>query len=226
MRYFNQRRRGLSLAETAITLGIVAIVAAGVWQAVSAVHRRRLVEQAVSDIGIIASNVRAVYQGQVDAALPTFSQLACAGIFPLNTIKKPSASAACSSWSTVGPWGGTYGVSFAYTSSQKYSYTVGFRGANGGLLPNEACLQVLEQLNPVSSTSVAFNATSLSGGITLPILSSSIVPQGDTAGNPLRVFVLVNDGNWVDVTGKKPTVVMTSTVGTGHCTGIAAAYPL
>ena len=102
---FSQGRRGFSLAEIAIVLGIIGIVLAGAWVAVGSVNERNAINQAVQNLQTVAQNMIAVYQnGQLPAACGGIfitSPVIAAGVFPPTAIGPPVGG--CQTG--ISPWG-------------------------------------------------------------------------------------------------------------------------
>ena len=94
-------RRGVSLTETVLVMGVIGIVAIGIWAAASGLSNKRLLNQVSDQLGIITSNMRAYYSGQsinvnglnVAAAMPRFI---AAGIFPAEMVV--DANNAANAW--------------------------------------------------------------------------------------------------------------------------------
>jgi hypothetical protein len=76
-----QNRRGFTLTETAILLGVVSAVLAGLWTAGSAVWRGHQVDRAAQQVATVVQNMRDYYG-------------------PLGTLRKADGSQACSGAST------------------------------------------------------------------------------------------------------------------------------
>ncbi len=85
----SKKAQGFTLSEIGIVMGVVGIVAISVFAAAGALSNKRMLNQTTDQIGIIASNVRALYNGR---SVPTASVAATtetaylvgqnAGVFP------------------------------------------------------------------------------------------------------------------------------------------------
>jgi type II secretory pathway pseudopilin PulG len=63
MNHSHNSIRGFSLTESAITLGILAIVLGGIWVAVASVDHSQKVNDAYSNMAMLVSNIQRLYRG-------------------------------------------------------------------------------------------------------------------------------------------------------------------
>ena len=56
-------KKGFSLIESAIVLGIVGLVIGGIWVATATIRENMLINKTVQGTGIIANNIRGLYSG-------------------------------------------------------------------------------------------------------------------------------------------------------------------
>lgn len=101
------QKKGFSLIEAAIVLGIVGLVIGGIWIAASAVQEKNRQSVTVGHVGQIADNVRRVFAGIVvnplGETLHTQADL-LPTIYPADVL---------SSSAPKNPWGGGYQTSIA-----------------------------------------------------------------------------------------------------------------
>ena len=79
----SQTRRAFTLTETAILLGIISFVLAGLWAAGSSVWRGRQVDRTVQQIATVAQNMRDYYGG-IGSLRKADGSLACIGAATYN----------------------------------------------------------------------------------------------------------------------------------------------
>lgn len=80
------RRRGFTLSEFAIVLGITGMILAGIWQAASYAYLNLRVNKTVQQLATIVSNTRALYGLNGNMVQPNFTYITTnmlnAGVFP------------------------------------------------------------------------------------------------------------------------------------------------
>jgi len=137
-------RRGFSLAELTIVMGVAIVVIAAVWMGTAMVHRQRLVGQAADEIWEISRRIRSAYAGQPNAVLPTTAaQQITAGFFPAHMISGGQPRT---------PWGLPVTVSFDNASSpRRFSIAYDFSGANS----RDACVKLISTFPANSSVALA-----------------------------------------------------------------------
>lgn len=58
-----RNRKGFSLVEAAIVLGVVGLVIGGIWVAAATIRENRKIDDAVSGVHVISENIRHLYKG-------------------------------------------------------------------------------------------------------------------------------------------------------------------
>jgi prepilin-type N-terminal cleavage/methylation domain-containing protein len=106
-------RRGFTLTEIAIVLGVMGMILGAIWGAASTVYANKKTTAALQEILAIVANVRGLYpNGQIPAATVLSPILINAGQVPSNMI----GSCAGTPWGAG--WGGTAGCMFSPWNTQ------------------------------------------------------------------------------------------------------------
>jgi prepilin-type N-terminal cleavage/methylation domain-containing protein len=92
-----RRRRGFTLTEAAIVLGIVGLVLAAVWVAASAVYNNMRISQATQQILMIAQAVRSMHATQTSITMTT-ADAVNAGIIPKDMCDNASCATPRNPW--------------------------------------------------------------------------------------------------------------------------------
>ena len=92
-------RRGFTLTELAIVLGIIGTILGGIWTAASMAHSSQIVDTSARQVVTIAQNIRSFYSGRTQIApslvgTEATTLLANAGVFPpdmqMQTVTDPN----------------------------------------------------------------------------------------------------------------------------------------
>ncbi len=151
-----RQRRGFSLLEMAIVLGIIGVVLASLWGVISIVHETIKRDEATRQIEMAVQNVRAFYLGKGTVATPagsgTFSNLTDyllrQGVLPQDMIRDRAATTlrADNSWGSGGPSGsigdGTFAVDNTDVATSYDRFRIELRG-----LSFSACVALLSRLS-------------------------------------------------------------------------------
>jgi prepilin-type N-terminal cleavage/methylation domain-containing protein len=124
----NQKaRKGFTLVEASIVLGIMGLILAAVWVAAGTVYKNQRVASASTYLLQIAQAVRNMYSGnQVLATDTTLSQWIAAGAIPKDAVVNNTA--------TSNPWGGETNVTVSDTTTFSVLFTK---------VPKAACIDLL-----------------------------------------------------------------------------------
>lgn len=122
-------KRGFTLTEAAIVLGIVGLILGAIWVAAAAVYSNMRVSTANTQLMKIVQNVRTLYASSSTMDAATMPVLVNAGIFPGDT--NPSGSTARNGW------GGLITVAQATASVAGDAFYVSFAG-----VPKDACINM------------------------------------------------------------------------------------
>ena len=171
-------RRGFTLTEIAIVLGVIGAITAGIWMVAGAAYQNQKVEKAQQQIMKIAHTVRSMYMthGTIAAADYTGNFISMGNIFPSDMVVGTT---------TVNPWGTVSnepneskgnGVT---VESATNSWACGGAGTSGFTIvywqiPSSACAGILMSLagpaalaNGINCIySDGFNSAPTPGGIT------------------------------------------------------------
>jgi prepilin-type N-terminal cleavage/methylation domain-containing protein len=120
-------RRGFTLTELAIVLGIAGIVFAGIWAAAAAVSENNRINEAVQDLQTISGNMDTLYESHKlpCAASVMTSNAVSAGVIP-SSMLIGAAGAACTAGGVQQPWSTASG-DFAIYSDLLGAATQNFR---------------------------------------------------------------------------------------------------
>lgn len=149
------RRRGFTLTEIAIVLGIVGLILGAIWVAAAAVYNNLRVSRANTEILQIAQGVRTLYGGSSTmgtAAGNITDSLVCAKAVPADLV-----NGACGGPATmINPWAG--GTTAVYTPATGDSFTIEMTN-----VPQANCINLLMATGGTSRDPNLFNATATSG---------------------------------------------------------------
>ena len=90
------RRKGFTLTEAAIVLGIVGLILGAIWVAAAAVYNNMRVQKANTALLTAAQTVRSLHATQNTIAAGTEAQWVSAGVWPADWVQGANS---------VGPWG-------------------------------------------------------------------------------------------------------------------------
>ncbi len=146
-----KNRKGFSLTEMAIVLGVFGLILGGLWATVSLVKERARRDEAVSRVAIAVRNIREFYLGRgfvltpagvgTQAALTSY--LLEQGILPAEMIKDRSAGSG--HFEAVHEWdGGAFQICSAgcFSANSTSEFSVRFRS-----LPQGACVALATRLS-------------------------------------------------------------------------------
>jgi prepilin-type N-terminal cleavage/methylation domain-containing protein len=213
MKSLHKNRRGMTLTETIIVLGVIGVVLAGLWLAAANVNQKRKIQDAVDMVSAISSNVKSVFEGQARATPPsTTAQQLTWGLFP-----KAAENAAGTD--TVNPWGGTYQIYF--TSGSVYGFSVSVDMPAGMETGNtrEACAALFTRLKPAGP------AQGMGGGRPVSANpSASLAAGGGQESRPVAAYIRAS-GSLVEVT-EDTAMEMAARLSGRVCNSIIFYYPL
>jgi len=134
-----RRKKGFSLIEAAIVLGIVGLVIGGIWVAASAVQTNLRESTASQGILQIVQNVRNLYYGQTVGATTTGTgleaTLVAAGVFPGDMLQGSTPK---------NPWNGTLQVNISDTTN-------GYFQVYFPTIPQGSCIELISQNTNIAS---------------------------------------------------------------------------
>lgn len=135
-----QARKGFTLTEVAIVLGIMGLILGAIWVAASSVYANQRVSKANTELMTIAQNIRSTFatQAQVDTAASTdiTTSLIRAGVFPTDAINGGNPNTATS---VLSPWNlGTIVVYSMTVNTTGDAFEIQFRN-----IPQAACISLL-----------------------------------------------------------------------------------
>ncbi len=147
----DEAKRGFTLTEIAIVLGIVGLILGAIWVAAAAVYNNLRTSKSTTELLNVVQNVRAMYatSGLVDPAANMTINTAegvgtanatylAAGVFPNDTLNNVDPAQATKA---LDPWGGTIHVESAQSPASggtDDSFAVVFDN-----VPNAACIGIL-----------------------------------------------------------------------------------
>ena len=143
------KTRGFTLTETAIVMGIVALILGAIWEAATVVYAKRTLQAALDQINVTETNARNRYVGQSSIAAQNTAQLVSANIFPSEMLTGDSSNP------VINAWGGAVAAALSAVSSGKnMTFTLDFKG-----VPSLDCLNLLTHIaatNQDGAPSAAF----------------------------------------------------------------------
>lgn len=158
-------RKGFSLIEAAIVLGIVGLVIGGIWVAASAVQTNLRESTASQGVLQIVNNVRNLYYGQSLTATATItSDLVSAGAIPGDLLQGTNAR---------NPWNGSITVAIAGASFDQF--TVAFPA-----VPRDSCVELISR-NTNLSTGIGLVSIAVDDGTASTITAGAMPITPTTA---------------------------------------------
>jgi Tfp pilus assembly protein PilE len=155
------RRRGFTLTEAAIVLGIVGLILGAIWVAAAAVYNNMRVQKANTALLTAAQTVRSLHATQNAIAAGTEDQWVAAGVWPTDWVRGTTS---------VGPWGTTGNtISLGFSVVSGDAFKVVLTG-----VPAAACIDLLVRntgagrdsgLYFAGANSGAANATQADAGV-------------------------------------------------------------
>jgi len=180
-------RKGFTLTEIAIVLGIIGLILGAIWVAASAVYNNLRVSKTTTQLLQVTQAVRAMYAttSTVDPSANMAVGAVGAGTFPATYAQAgvfPSDMVISATAPTVQDvWGGAAGVTATTTTAANDSFAVIFTG-----VPTAACISLLtgntgsgRDVNMVGASATAPGGGT-PGTTALPVLSGAA--QGECGG--------------------------------------------
>jgi len=195
-------KRGFSLTESAIVLGVIGIVVAAIWATASVVRARGRINDAVHIVTDIATNVRGSYTGFPGAAAPDLAGQIGMGLYPMGALNDAGNA-------TVNPWGGAFAIAFVggATVGNGFAVEINLPASMERADRTDACLGLVTRHPPTATNYTgAFNGD----------LPSGVVAIDPVQGiEPSFAFISAS-GSWTNVTAETISVM------TGYdCLGVA-----
>jgi prepilin-type N-terminal cleavage/methylation domain-containing protein len=190
----NRKRRGFTLTELAMVMGVIGIMIGGIWAYAGSARQTGRVEQAVEAVALTADAVRTAYAGQASISGGVWTVmpvLISTGAMPSSLTR--STASTCSGISTNyadTPWGGAY-TSCGTLLVCAWSYVPGGGGSTacGNFIGSQyfaiefneldygSCIALAERVVPTTPRGlmdVYINATSVvAAGTGLPVSPST-----------------------------------------------------
>ncbi len=99
------KKKGFSLSEATIVLGVAGLILGGVWLAASNVRDRAAVEDTAHDIAMISQNIRKVYSGRGSFSLASGSDITAmlvnSEVFPPHLFHQNPPTTPRTTWKTT-----------------------------------------------------------------------------------------------------------------------------
>lgn len=173
-----QRKKGFTLTEIAIVLGIIGLILGAIWVAASSVYSNQKVGKANTQMLAISQGIRSLYAtssttGVADGTDLTGS-LCTAGVFPTDSIVN------CATPSVNDPWSGATTVTATSVTGNNAGDGFKIQMAN---VPTAGCIALLSQVGGTGRDSGLFF---LSAGGAAPAYT---VGTGGTAATGIPMFV-------------------------------------
>lgn len=213
MNSLQKNKRGMTLTETIIVLGVIGVVLSGLWMAAASVNQKRKVQDAVDMVSAISANVKSVFEGQARATPPsTTAQQITWGLFPLAAQNESATD-------TMNPWGGTYQLYFTTGSLYGFSVGVDMPASMGAGATREACVTLFTRLKPTGP------AQGTGGGRPVSATpAASLAVGGGEESSPVAAYIRAS-GSLVEVT-EDTVMEMSGRLSGRTCNSIMFYYPL
>lgn len=208
--------RGMSLIEMAIALGIVGLVSAAIWAAGSTVRQRSDIEREVATVLSVVDRVRSLYTafpGTANYPVSVEEQIT-ANLFPEDVVLNATT--------TNNSWGGLVRVGFKRNNNWIVGFTVSMElpSTLGKDIRNLACTDLISRLHGAGRAGTGIQVVN-----DVPVPSVYPLPQTDQTPDGGPIYAYAGAGSWNNVTGKKPTEVL-STIGSDGCDRVAFYFKL
>jgi type II secretory pathway pseudopilin PulG len=187
----NKTRRGLTLTELAIVLGVVGFVLSAIWVAAGHVRRQFDITQAVENILMIGRKAQELYVGFPNAADPSDEYLIENGVFPKSVLDSDD--------NAINVWGGSYTFSLEKVGGRVHGALVKIDlpntvNANDSI---EICVNLAKALPGTGNT--AASEADLSASLT-PLTAAQgdgptdVFLNGNKAGDktPIQMITMLN----------------------------------
>lgn len=161
----SKSRKGFSLIETAIVLGIVGLIIGGIWIAASAVNQNLQKSEVTKTTLAMVKGVQNLFDGQtVSANASITTSMINAGVVPASWVK----TAADNTQTAVSPWNGD-----VYVAIGANRVTIQFYGA-----PKKMCVDLVSRMpalvgNPTDVTTQIGCGAAIPGSISISTASST-----------------------------------------------------
>ena len=135
-------RRGFTLTEMAIVLGVVGIVLGGIWAASSSVNDKQKANKAAQEVAIITQNMRQYYSAKNSFPAGTLTASAmAAGLFPPDMIVN---GVTVNPWGTVSAVAGSSGASEIPNLGVSVGSQAGYGNGSASVCPNYNAPNILQ----------------------------------------------------------------------------------
>lgn len=204
--------RGFTLTETAIVLGIIGIVLAGVWMAASSVDQKRKVQDANDIVLETSANVRSALEGRGDVVLATDVETQVQmGLFPRSVFDSEADD-------VFNPWGGTYRLVTTAGALYGFSVVVNMPTDLSDGNAREACVSLFTRLKPTGP------AQGMAGGKPVSNNAAVIASREGQDSAPVAAYFKIN-GSETEVTNDTPVAAAERLSGR-RCQAVSFYYPL
>jgi len=193
-----RRRRGFTLTEIAIVLGIISIILAAIWIAAGQVNEKARITEAVNQFNAVAQNMTSLMQGGFGI---TASQ-ACGAAPPCDITTKMITGQAIPTWLATGgttastPWDPN-GLYVRWMSDSPRTYRMSFYN-----VPIDACVALIMQTTSCTSGQSGCPTKVWTGG-KYPSASTYVAP-GSGSGTATGGIVSTTAQSLCDASGCTP----------------------
>ncbi len=205
----NAFKRAFTLMESAIVLGVIGIVLAGIWLYSGTVSNKESMQVAVNQVWQIANNVRDMYAGRSDLAVNNSDQMnkhVCAGLFPRSMLVGTTSNGCAIAGQPRNPWGGAVALAFSkppINGIQTAVFDIDFTFTKSAAQNRPNCVDFLSHF-----------LTSGGGG--------TAVDDQRAGGGPVNSYLLLPGP--VSVLGKNPSEI--AGLAPNGCTGVRLRFKL
>jgi prepilin-type N-terminal cleavage/methylation domain-containing protein len=170
LRNLSRSRRGFTLTEIAIVLGIIGLILGAIWAAASAVYSNMRNSQAEQGVTATAQAVRSMFAASGSTGLAAIGIITAPGMFPIN-------------WSNnAGGYGNPWNTAQTSWAAKGFSFVYGNGTTFGVELDNISDAGCAALLNYFGSAASSLNGGQVTGLISTAVTANAAAAAAAAAG--------------------------------------------